>query len=235
MSTSGPIVARDVRKMFNDADVESIIGDDELRLAINKTASMMSSEDNLSLGAVWLSPAFTLAPPALVYYFPTGVEYQSVQVLRFSSDKRQLFKRPRLEIEAMNQGSVSPARPSLFYLEQTSDQRVEVGIPGPPKAAEAVEALVSTTPADWESGPATAPAIPFSTRATNALKLLVAATVGSSLSKTKIVSLDVNPSVFELWHNEGMDLLRLDRLTIIRLKRAKGPASWAWFDIWRGA
>jgi hypothetical protein len=88
-----------------------------------------------------------------------------------------------------------------------------------PVVAEAVNGLVTVVPSVWEDKE-TPPVIPFSTRATRALELLTAASVGRAMGASTLTSLNLNPSVFKEWEAEAHELVRQERLSIIRLKRS---------------
>jgi hypothetical protein len=231
---SGDLVRAEIYTLLgitNTAD--PMIPLDTARQGINRTVALVAKE--LGLGPAWITSAISLTTALRDYTLPGTVEYEQVLQMIYSTDKQPLRKVPLDEILAARGGSGSSSgRQFAYALTPTSTQTVTVSFAYLPNAAETIDVLATTMPVPWPKGSAAAPTIPFSTTALRSLELLGACDLGGSLGPDKMNALDLNPKTFDGWRATAMELIRQERLTIIRLKRANGPTNYAWFSSWSG-
>jgi len=235
MAGAGNTVVTAARALVGDNNAaRPVIAQDDFRRAVNRQVAFVAKK--LGLGPAWDEDAITLTTADYDYTLPTSVEYNQVIALAYASDRRPLDKRSPEEIRELRSGTVSAhGRSYLYAMDFDSSGRAVVMLPYLPNHAETLDAYVSTMPAQWAAGPGTPPSIPFSETALRALELLVAAAVVKPLGSDKMTALDLSAKAADDWISEAMELLREERLTVIRMKRARGPRNYAWFRAWGGA
>lgn len=235
MAGAGNTVVTAARSLVGDTnEARPVIPQDVFRRAVNRQVALVAKK--LGLGPAWDDAAITLSTTEFDYTLPTTVEYNQVIALQYTSDRRQLDKRSPEEIRELKSGTgISAGRSYLYAMDFDPSGRAVVMLPTLPGRVETLDAYVSTMPAQWAAGPGTPPSIPFSETALRALELLVAAAVVKPLGADKMTALDLSPKSSTDWLDEAMELLREERLTVIRMKRARGPRNYAWFRAWGGA
>jgi hypothetical protein len=236
MPTTGDVVLKEVLRVLQDPNPDNPVSPvDAIQREINEIASLLCSKDHLGLGEAWVRPLFSLAVGDDEYTLPfaSGTEYEQVIDLRYDSDNVELVRCSYEHIAAHRVGSpLAVGRPTHVCLREGAVNREVTMLVYPvPTTAEAVNGLVSLTPVPWEVN-MEAPAIPFSKRATLALVKLVAASIGKTLGSEKLIALDLSPNCFSGWQSSAMELVRLERLRIIRLKRSHGARNYAWVREW---
>lgn len=234
MAGAGNTVVTAARALVGDNNAaRPVIAQDDFRRAVNRQVAFVAKK--LGLGPAWDDDAITLSLTEFDYTLPTSVDYNQVIALQYSSDRRQLDKRSPEEIRELRSGTGSASgRSYLYAMDRDSSGRAVVMLPYLPSHVETLDAYVSTMPSQWESGPGTPPSIPFSETALRALEMLVAAAVVKPLGSDKMTALDLSPKSADDWISEAMELIREERLTVIRMKRARGPRNYAWFRAWGG-
>lgn len=231
MGRGGADVVSEVYRIFADDSSDPIIPEDTIRQQVNPQVSRIVGE--LGLGTAWVTTAFTTATNSRDNLLPSTVEYDRLLELVYASDKVPLRKISLEEMTYLRQGSTIPTGRQILYAVTVSPVGVvEIQFSGYSDRAEAVSALVSTTPTTWPKGSATPPTIPFSQRALRALELRIAASVAAVAGPDKYVALDLSKNAPQIWNDEANELIRHEALVIIRLKRAHGPRSYSWFPVW---
>jgi hypothetical protein len=233
---SGDLVRAEVYGLLGiTSGASTIVTPDTVRRAINRQVAVIAK--NIGLGPAWISPAFTTTLVDLDYVFPSGsgVEYEQVLQLVYAADDWPLVKVSMDEITSARAGSTqSHGRQYEYALDVSAAQVVGIHFSRLPNAVEVVKAYVSTMPVPWPAGSAAPPTIPFSTTALRALELLSAEEIGRTLGEDRINALDLNPRAFDSWHVLAVELMGQEELSVIRLKRARGPYNYRWFMDWRG-
>lgn len=231
MSTNGPAVVLRMRDILREDQAGRAVYElAELREAINRHVHILARE--LGLGTAWQSPLITLAPGTLDYTLPSTNEYQSIQYIRFSSDRVELPLRSIGEVLARREGAVASGRPSICALRPTSTQAVVLMVDTDPDAGEDVEALTSLAPDTWDAADATAPTYALSEAACRALELRACASVVSTSGPEKRNALAIADNAPDVWNKEAARLIELEQAVIIRLKRSRGALAGGWFVDW---
>lgn len=236
MSGLASDVVREAHDLLHDSNYANpVVPDDLLRQSINRNATILSAE--LGIGAFWITSAITTDPTLYDYDLPKTIDgnevrYEQVINLVYNRDRWPLVKFSRDECLISRAGSQrSVGRQFSYALSQNPDQSLTVNFPGKPSQVETIDAYVTIVPSQWDAGE-DAPTLLYSQRALRALALMVADDVGRPLSDDKLVALQLSPKSFDGFHAQAQELLRLERLTIIRLKRSNGPKNFAWFASW---
>lgn len=233
MAGDGRSVIAEVRRIMQDTDdtADPIIQEDTIRQNVNRQVAIVVGQ--LGLASAWITNAIALATNQLDYAFPGTAEYLQVLEVIYHTDQLPLRRISREEMQSGRAVAAnSTGRQVGYALAPSTTQGVTLGLPGYPIRVEALDILVSLVPATWPIGPDDPPTIPFSERTLRALELLVAASIGMTLAVDRLTALDLNPKVFADWRAEAQELLHQERLTIIRLKRAKGTLNFEWFKGW---
>jgi hypothetical protein len=237
MPTTGEAVQQAVLSILQEPSPENPISSlQAIRREINEVSSLLCTKDYLGLGEAWVRPLFSLVAGDDEYLLPFagGVEYEQVLDLRYDSDNVELVRCSYEHISAHRTGTpLASGRPTHLCLREGAVNReVTILVYPVPLAAEAVNGLVSLTPVPWEDGDDTAPAIPFSKRSSMALAKLVAANIAKTLGREKLTALDLAPNCWDGWIASAMEMVRTERLRIIRLKRSHGARNYAWVSRW---
>ena len=237
MSTDGAKVVTEVRRIMGDPDDgRPQIDTDQIAQAVVRQVGLIASE--VGLGATWVPSIITLVPGTIDYDFPTtigsasDVEYQTIIDLVYQRDRLPLPRRSYDEIQALRAVVVTQGRPVMCCLLPDATQKLRMYLSSNPQVAENLDAFVTLVPTTWNVTDATPPTIPFSERCSRALELRVAAVVGKTLGDEVLTALTLNASTFDAWMAEAAEMIRQERLTVIRLKRARGPLSFAWVTAW---
>lgn len=231
LGRSGKDVVAEVYRIMTDNPEQPVIAEDTIRQKVNVQVSRMSAE--LGLGTAWVTSAITTATNTRDYTLSTASEYARVLDLVYESNNWPLTKISLDEVLDRRIGqAVSTGRQLLYAVTVSPTQEVQILFVGYPTAVENIKALVSLEPSSWPKGPATPPTIPFSQRSLRALELSVAASCIEAAGEDKMVALRLDKSAPAQWKAEAAELERLERLVIIRLKRARGPRNYAWFMGW---
>lgn len=242
MSTNGNAVVEQVRRILNDPDNgRPVVDTDPIRQAVVRQVALVAKE--LGVGAIWVPSILTLVPGTIDYTFPTSftdkdgnahsaVEIQTVVDLVYQRDRLPIPRRAYDEIQALRAVTVTQGRAVMACILPDPTGGLKVYLSSNPLTSEALDAFVTIVPTTWNVSDATPPTIPFSQTASRALELLVAAAVGITLGPEKLTALALNEDTFAAWKAEAMELIRQERLTVIRLKRARGPLSFAWVTAW---
>lgn len=231
MSTDGPAILKRCRAiMREDMLGRPVFGDDEMREAVNRHAPMVCKE--LGLGTAWSTSIVALVSGTVEYTLPSSSEYERIVQVRFASDKKDLPIRGLGEILAAHDGGPAEGRPQRCALRPTSAQTVSLLVDLDPTAGEDLDALVSMQPDVWDASDATAPTYALSQAAARALELRVCASVVETAGAEKLNQLAIGEKAAARWTAEAAELLRLESLTIIRMKRSHGPMNYGWFVAW---
>lgn len=230
MSTTSLAVALNVREVLGDPDTgRPVFGNAAMRQAVNRHMTIVSRE--LGLGTAWGSAAVTLLTNTLDYTLSGTAEYQQVRQVVFTSDMANLPIRSFEEVMDRRAGNVGTGRPSMCCLRPTSTQTTVLMVDSYPATSETLDLLYSTLPETWDASDATAPTIPFSAPAARALELRVAASLAASAGAEKRNALALGAADVETWLKEAAELIRTERLTIIRMKRSRAVRG-GWFSAW---
>lgn len=235
MSTTGDVVRNEVYVLLGVTNMvdPQVIDSDGIRKAITNNVAVIAKE--IGLGPAWLTPGISLVTNAMDYTLPAGVEYDQVLSLVYTTDKWPLQKVSRDEILNLRAGvQNSTGRRFEYAMYPDASGLVQVMFGRFPQKAEGIDVLASTVPVPWNAGDAVVPNIPFSTTAVRALEYLAAAEYGAAFGPDRIVALNINPNVFKTWQDKAMELIRQERLTVIRLKRSNGPMNYTWYSAWWG-
>jgi hypothetical protein len=233
MSTTGPQVVLNVQALLQESSPDDpVVPVDIYPPIINRMVSMLAGPEHLNIGSAWVSPILTLVAGTDEYELQTGVEYEQVLSLCYATDRVPLRKESLDTVSLLWTGTTkAQGRPRFMCLRPEPDQHIKVMVWPCPTAGEAVNGLVTLAPTPWVST-ATAPSIPFSARATMALELLVASAIGKTLGTDKATALGLNPACFDGWKAEALELVRQERLSVIRLKRSYGANNCDWVQAW---
>lgn len=231
MSSTADVVIAEARKSIGDRNAaRSIVDRDVYRQACNRQVGLVAKE--IGVNPFWATHAILTTTSDYDIEFSAASEYERVLDLVYASDKRPLRKVSKDEIFNDRASSATThGRPYKFALDVDNQGRVVVMFGVLPTAGEYIDAYLTTMPEDWD-GVTTPPTIPFASSAVNALTLLVCVDVVSSLGEDKMVALDLSPKAVASWRDMAMELIRLERATIIRMKRARSGNGYGWFNDW---
>lgn len=231
MSTNGPAVVLRMRAILReDQTGRPVFEDAELREAINRHAQLLGME--LGLGTAWVTTITTLVAGTLDYTLPATNEYQSIQFLKFASDGQELPVRSFDAVMARRAGGPALGRPQFCALRPTEMQTVSLMVPTDPDQSYAIDALVSYAPGTWDASDTTAPTYALSEAASRALELRACASVVQTAGGEKRNALAISDDAPKVWNAEAAELVRLERLRIISMKRSRGPRGGSWFMEW---
>jgi len=231
MSTTGPDIVKRCRAIMREEMLgRPVFGDDEMREAVNRHAPIVCKK--LGLGTAWSTSIVTLVPGTVEYTLPGTAEYERIVMVRFESDKKDLPLRGLDEILKAHEGGPATGRPQRCAMRPTSSQSVSLLVDRDPATGEDLDALVSLQPDVWDASDATAPTYALSQAAARALELSVCASVVETAGAEKLNQLAIGDNAVARWGAEAAELLRLEELTIIRMKRSHGPMNYGWFVAW---
>lgn len=229
MAGPASTVLSEARLTLGDPDPERpVVAQDKYRQALNRQATIVAK--HIGIGPLWVTSAITTATNDWEYTLPSGSEYSAVLELVYASDKQPLRKVSREEILAARSGSATVSgRPLTFAMDLDPTGLVVVMFGMYPNRVEAIDAYVSVVPVEWGAGNATVPTIPFSKGGLQALALMTAHDVATKMGPDQMTALDLNAKAIEGMRETAMELIRLERLTVISLKRTRRSA---WYSDW---
>lgn len=232
MSTDGRAIMEGVRRTLGDPDTgRVVVENDELQQAIARHVPLIAKE--LGLGQAWVTGIVSLIPGTIDYTLSGTDEYEQISEIVYHNDRVPLPIRSLPEVTSRRSGALAVGRPSMCALRPDTTQGVTLAVDTNPQVAETLDALVTLVPAVWEIGDTTPPTIPFSTTAARALELRVASSLAATMGPEKRNALALDKDDSKVWASEAAELIRQERLTVIRWKRSHGPMNHAWFRIWQ--
>lgn len=239
MSTTGPQIVERVYRRLGDNPNAPIIDPVQVHDVVNQCVREIASPMRLGVGQYWVDSILTVGAGDRDYTFPTtlagvaNIEYDQVVSLRYNGTFLPLKRISRDELDAGRAlGATATGRQASYALWQGPDQVVNLQFKGFPTQTEALDALISVVPEDWEDGATNPPTIPFSKRAQDALVLLTSAKVGAPSSQDKLDALRLDQKTFQRWEADAERILAEERLRVIGLKMTHGPRNFAWVAGW---
>lgn len=207
-----------------------VVSATEINQFLDDAVKLIAKELGL-LNQSWTANAFTAAANTTDYALAGGMQYEQILRLQRQKDSWPVFKRSAEYVESLRIGT-SPATgvPQYFYPLENAAQVITVRLWPTPDASQVgdkYDMLGSTTPATMP--PATA--IGLSDAALIAMRKMAAAAALDFMSDDQVARLNLDKAVAQIWKAEAAEILRQERLTLIRLKRTGGRE---WYLRWIG-
>lgn len=234
MATADAIVTA-ARVRLHDSTATYAIADTELIAHYDDQAQLLAGSDpdfGLGLGHAWDTDAVTLDASNWDYELPTAADIEKVLAVRFVTDRVTIGKVSKAVLESLRQGDEkATGRPTVCALWPAADWHVQIGFYPQPAQAEVVEADLSLMPVIY-TGAQSAPTVPFSAAARQALVLMIAAAAANAAGEETVRQLNLDKNSIAGWLATAKRLVADERGRIIRLKRTNGCYNYGWAETW---